>query len=263
MSAPPESLPDFIDEVPTSEKTLLLLNRTGPEPLATLLKNAFATQDVTVAERQVPNGTDDLICLIDEGRVVTTSPFERLKASFLLVNVDRYRTGARPVDPERFPDVLTGLNDVEFTVRGFPASNKEKLLLTLISRFIEHLALSTGTGQLHTTFQRLSLLDDEYGTKTLYEWLGESDVETHVYGVADDPTVVSDLDLSVHSDNTAPYRRSWVLAFRAAEGTTVGDRLPTHAAMVAIQTGSNVYRGLWTYDSARVNRVLAYIDEAF
>jgi hypothetical protein len=33
--------------------------------------------------------------------------------------------------------------------------------------------------------------------------------------------------------------------------------------MVAIQTGSNVYRGLWTYDSARVNRVLAYIDEAF
>ena len=87
MSAPPESLPDFIDEVPTSEKTLLLLNRTGPEPLATLLKNAFVTQDVTVAERQVPNGTDDLICLIDEGRVVTTSPFEALEASFLLVNV--------------------------------------------------------------------------------------------------------------------------------------------------------------------------------
>jgi hypothetical protein len=116
--------------------------------------------------------------------------------------------------------------------------------LTLISRFIEHLALSTGTGQLHTAFQRLSLLDDEYGTKTLYEWLGKSDVETHVYGVADDPTVVSDLNLSVHSDNTAPYRRSWVLAFRAAEGTTVGDRLPTHVAMVAIQTGSNVPRPL-------------------
>ena len=124
MSAPPESLPDFIDEVPTSEKTLLLLNRTGPEPLATLLKNAFVTQDVTVAERQVPNGTDDLICLIDEGRVVTTSPFEALEASFLLVNVDRYRTGARPIDPERFPDVLTGLNDVEFTAGAFPPRTK-------------------------------------------------------------------------------------------------------------------------------------------
>lgn len=263
MSELPSTLREFIDNVPTSEKTLLVINRTGPEPLAELLSNAFTNQSITIAERQIPDGSDDFVCLVDAGKVVATSPFEQLQKTFLLVNTDRYRTGTRRIDTDRFPDVLTGLTETEFTVAGFPASNKEKLLLVVISRFIEHLALATGHGRLDSTFQRLSRLDDEYGTRTMYEWLGDSEVETHVYGIRDDPNVVTELDVRAHSGDTEAYRRSWVVAFCPEENHLSADSEPTHAALVAVEIGPNVWRGVWTYDSTRVQRVQSYIKHEF
>lgn len=263
MKQVPDSLLEFINEVPASEKTLLIVNRTAADPLIDLLKDAFSNQSVTIAERQIPDGTDDLVCLIDDGRVVATSSFERLQNSFLLVNVDRYRTGAQARNPGQFPDVLTGLTETEFTVAGFPASTHEKLLLVVISRFIEQLALTTGQGELHSTFQRLSRLDDEYGTRKMYEWLGDSGTETHVYGVRDDPEAVTDLDVIVHSGDTEAYRRSWVVAFTPVGTHTTVDSKPTHAALVAIEIGPNVWRSLWTYDSTRVERLLSFIDHTF
>ncbi|MCQ4334251.1 histidine kinase [Natronomonas sp. F2-12] len=265
MKRAPDSLADFINEVPESEKTLLVVNRTTADPLIDLLNDAFSNQSVTIAERQVPDGADDLVCLIDDGHVVATSSFEQLRNSFLLVNVDQYRTGVQARHPGRFPDVLTGLTETEFTVAGFPASTKEKLLLVMISRFIEQLALTTGQGELHSTFQQLSRLDDEYGTRRMYEWLGDSGTETHVYGVDDNPEAVTDIDVVVHSGDTEPYGRSWVVAFSPeTDGThSPVDTEPTHAALVAIEIGPNVWRGLWTYDSPRVERILSHIDQEF
>lgn len=237
------------------------MNQTGPKQFTSLLENAFSNQSVTVKQRNIPDGTDNVVCLIADGEVVATSPFEQLQNSFLLVNTDRYRTGTRSVEESQFPDVLTGLSETEFTVAGYPTSNKEKLLLVVISRFIERLALKTGNGRLDTTFQRLSRIDDEYGTKTMYKWLGESGVETHVYGVADDPTTVADLDVSIHSDNTRAYRRSWVVAFTPDEVSQIDQTEPTHAALVAMETSPNVWRGVWSYDRRRVNRIQSYIKQ--
>jgi hypothetical protein len=261
----PSSLSDFVDEVPTSEQTLLVVNRTGAVPLIDLLSKAFANQSVTIAERHIPDGTDDVVCLIEDGQVVATSPFERLQSEFLLVNADRYRTGTRPVGPDQFPDVLAGLTDTELTVAGFPVSDKEKLVFIAISRFIERLALATGDGRLDTTFQRLSRLDDEYGTRTMYGWLGDSGVETHVYGIRDDPDTVTALDVHVHSDDTEAYRRSWVVAFRSGDRRSPieTEAEPTHAALVAIEVGPNVWRGVWTYDSNRVDRIQSYVKQKF
>jgi hypothetical protein len=263
VSTAPESLAGFIDEAAPSEQSLLLVNRSGPKPLADILTGAFTNQPVAVADRHVPEGATDLVCLIDDGEVVATSPFDRLRDTFLLVNVDRYRTGSRPVDTGRFPDVLTGLTETEFTVAGFPVSNKEKLLLVVISRFIEHLALTVGGGRLDSTFQRLSRLDDEYGTREMYELLADSVVGTHVYGRADDPTAAADMDVVVHSSDTEPYRRSWVVAFSPDESADADAVDFTHAALVARETGPNVWRGVWSYDAARVERVQAYVDENF
>jgi hypothetical protein len=256
----PEALNGFIDETDASEKTLLLLNRTGPEPLVELLDRAFESQSVTIADRHVVEGTDDLVCLIEDGEVTATTPFSTLSESFLLVNVDRYRTGTRQLETGSFPDVLTGLDDVEFTVRGFPDSNKEKLLLVLISRFIEYRALEAGSGEFHSTFQRLSRLDDEYGTKTVYEWLAESDVDTHVYGVRDDPSIADALGVTAHSGTHEEYRRSWVVVFTPDDEATTDD---AHAALVAVETESNVWRGMWTYDADRVGRVQSYVRQNF
>ena len=265
----PASLSGFIDAVEDTERTLLLVNRTEPRPLVEMLAEAFENQSVRVEERHVPEGPEDVVCLVVDGAVVATTPLSALEEAFLLVNVDRYRTGTKQSELGTFPDVLTGLQDVEFVVSGFPAHAKEKLLLVVISRFIEHRALTVGSGELHSTFQRLSRLDDEYGTRRMYGWLGDSDVDTHVYGVDDDPGVVDGLGVTVHAGETDEYRRSWVVVF-TPEGdvdidpaSAVAENDTGAVALVAVEVGPNVWRSVWTYDTERVERVRDYMRERF
>lgn len=258
--APPSSLRDVLDRFDTSEKTLLLLNREGFAPLFDLLESAFEGQSVAVAERNVPEGTEDLVCLIDDREVVATSPFADLRDAYLLVNFDRYVTGTRPADGEGFPDVLTGLHDVEFTVAGYPESNDGKLLLIVVSRFVEWLALRTGAGELHSAFQRLARLGDEYGTLTMYERLADSGVETHVYGTDPEAAVLEDLDVEVHGGDTPDHRRGWVVVFSPDDAFGDGNEARA-AALVAWETGKNRWRGAWTYDPGHVETVREYVVE--
>lgn len=258
MGELPATLSGFIDEVAVSQKKLLLANRTEPEPFVDLLSTAFEDLSVTVAEKQISEEADDIVCLVEGGDIVATTPFSELTEAFLLVNADRYRTGTRQSDLGSFPDVLTGLDDIEFVVEGFPRSAREKLLLVVISRFIEHRALTNGTGELHSTFQRLSRLDDEYGTKRMYEQLADADVETHVYGVRDDPAIADDLDLTVHGGTNDEYRRSWVVVFTPEDPNAAG-----HVALVAVEIDRNVWRSVWTYDADRAERIRSYMRARF
>ncbi|MFB6192297.1 MAG: histidine kinase [Haloarculaceae archaeon] len=260
----PESLSGFIEEATPSEKTLLLVNRTGPEPLVRLLEKAFDGQSVRVAEAHRSESAEDVVCLLEDEEVVATTPMADLEEAFLLVNADRYRTGVGQTETGSFPAVLTGLDEIEFEVRGFPKSDKEKLLLVLISRFIEARALWRGTGELHSTFQRLSRLDDEYGTRSMYEALADTDVSAHVYGVRDDPSAVDALDVTVHAGEGEEYRRSWVVAFDPLDDAgDAPDAEGGPVALVAIETGPNVWRGTWTYDPGRVAWIRSYLDRNF
>lgn len=255
-----DELGDVIEAVDTSDKTLLLVNVTdrAAKPQISLLDRVFDAESVTVAERQLADGQENLVCLLEDGEVVATSPWAELKRAFLLINTDRYRTGTKQIETGSFPDVLTGLDDIEFTVRGYPASNKEKLLLVVISRFIEFQALSEGVGGFDASFQLLSRLDDEYGTKRVYEWLADSEVDTHVYGHRDEPTVVDDLDVTVHANDSPELRRLWFVVF-----VPPADSTADHIALVAEETGPNVWRGLWTYDPDRVRRIQSYVRGTF
>lgn len=253
---PPDPIETVLDGASQPDRSLLLLNRETPKPVVTLLEEAFENHSLTVADRDVPNGAGDVACLVEDGEIVATTSLSELEEAFLLVNADRYRSGTKQIRSGSFPDVLTALNDTEFTVRGFPKSNREKLLLILISRFIEHRALDAGDGRLRATFQRLSRLDDERGTKQVYSWLADSGVDTHVYGVDDDPEAVPELDVSVHTGRNELYRRSWFVVFRPPEG---GDGV----ALVAIETGENVWRGMWTRDADRVRQVDSYLEAWF
>jgi len=219
----------------------------------------FDSEAVDVATRALPEAEQNLVCLVDDAEVIATSTWDELKRSFLLINTDRYRTGTKQIETGSFPDVLTGLDEIEFTVRGYPESNKEKLLLVVISRFIEFQALSAGSGEFDASFQLLSRLDDEYGTRRVYEWLAESGVTTHVYGIRDGPTVVDEIDLTVHANDDPELRRLWFVVYRPPE--SVGDTEPV--ALIATETGPNVWRGLWTYDPERVDRVQQYIRRRF
>lgn len=143
-----------------------------------------------------------------------------------------------------------------YTLRGFPASTKEKLLLIVMSRYIERRALDVGAGRLDVAFQHLSRIEDEYGTGTIYRRLLETDLDVHAYGVPD--AALTDYDeLTVHAGRSEPYRRSWFVVF-----TPPNDR-ERAAALVAVETGRNVWRAMWTYDSERVVAIQRHITETF
>ena len=56
-----------------------------------------------------------------------------------MVNSDLFTTGTRSLERTDVPDVLDGLAGTRFLLRGYPASDTGKLLLILISRYIEKL----------------------------------------------------------------------------------------------------------------------------
>jgi len=254
-------LSELLDEVEPSSRTLLLVNITDAavDPQLRLLERVFDSEAVDVASRELPESEENLVCLVDDGEVIATSPWDELKRSFLLINTDRYRTGTKQIETGSFPDVLTGLDEIEFAVRGYPESNKEKLLLVVISRFIEFQALSAGQGEFDVSFQLLSRLDDEYGTRRVYEWLAESGVDTHVYGIRDGPTVVDELDLTVHANDDPELRRLWFVVYTPPESMANIEPI----ALIAKETGPNVWRGLWTYDPKRVDCIQRYVRKSF
>lgn len=246
----PESLRAFVDAIDTRQATLLLVNRTEPAPLVDLLTRAFDRQPVHVVEREVPGPVENRVLLLDQSGLVATSTLEDLAESFLLINADRFRTGANDLAEAAVPAVLRELTEIPFELRGYPASAKEKLLLIAMSRHVEARALSAGAGELHAGFQHLARLDDEYGTREVYRRLGESAVDTHVYGVGNDadcPDV-----LTVHADDGEEYRRSWFLTFESPERGA-------DAALVAWEVEDNVWDGAWTFDEETVAAVGNYL----
>ncbi|MDZ7746550.1 MAG: DICT sensory domain-containing protein [Halobacteriales archaeon] len=179
--------------------------------------------------------------IVEDGEIVARSPLGKVMDAFLLVNSDSYRTGTAGVDVHQAPDVLTALTDTRFQMRAFPASNKEKLLLIVLSRYIEQLALSADDGTLRTSFQRLSRINDERGTRKVYERLADSRVDTHIYGIPTEQVASG----RPHGPRrpTPVYSDSWFVIHTGTD---------TPAALLCLQTGDNEWDGLWTFDADRV-----------
>lgn len=255
VPADPKSIEDFIDAADAEEATIVLLNRTEPAPLLDLLDRAFERQPVHVVEREIPGPIENEVLLLDDSGFLARSSLAEVAQSFLLINADRFRTGANDLAEESVPAVLRELTNMEFELRGYPASAKEKLLLIVMSRYIEARALRSGAGELHVGFQRLSRLEDEYGTQQVYRELGESGVETHIYGVGSDETDYPD-GLIAHEHDSVEHRRSWFQSFEPA------DEDQTPVVLVAWQTGENVWRGTWSFDTAFTHAVADYVKTA-
>jgi len=252
----PESLWGFLERDDAPRQSLVVVNREGPDPVQRLLEDTFRNVPVDVQELDVPDGDDDIVLLVESGEVVASSPLSALRDSVLLVNADLYRTGLSGIDKHEAPSVLTALDDMVFTLRGFPESTKEKLLLVVMSRYIERLALKAGAGRLDTAFQRLSRMRDEYGTQSVYNQLEATDVDVHVYGLPDE--VPETDDITVHTGKDEAYRRSWFVVFDPESGVAADP-----AALVALETGDNVWEATWTYDQEQVQRVQRYVVENF
>jgi hypothetical protein len=253
--ASPSSIRDFFDGVSDTDVSLITVNRTRPRPVQELLADAFGTQSVDLFERSLPREGDDIVALRKDGGISAISSLNELMQSFLLVNADRFKTGTKGFD-EGIPDVLEGMDETLFDLWGYPASNKEKLLLILISRHIERLAYETGEGRLRSTFQRLSRLEDELGTKKVYERLAGRTVDVHVYGVPDGAP--EQLDVTVHRGTSDEYWNSWCVVFRPPDGNDENG-----AALLAHQQEPNRWEGFWTYDPDTVARIDGYLARSF
>jgi hypothetical protein len=237
-------------------RTIAIVEEEHPEPVLELFENAFGSLDLDITETDIEADTEDAVVLLEDGNVVATSSMESLRESLLLVNADLYRTGLSGIEKYHAPEILTELDDAVYTLRGFPESTKEKLLLIVISRHIERRALEAGGGRLDVAFQKLSRIEDEYGTKRIYERLSDTDIELHVYGVPD--SLPTDLEgLNVHTGRSEKYRSSWFVVFSPPDSGV------EPAALLAVENDPNVWRSMWTYDPEKITKIRRRIDRNF
>ena len=251
-----DSFREFLGAQRAPERELLVVNWDGPEQVEALLRRTFGSLSIDLKRRHRPEMGENLVVLAEDGAIVASSPLEALQQAVLFVNVDLYRTGLSGIDRYEAPDVLTAMDEMLFSLRGFPASAKEKLLLVVMSRFIEKRALEAGQGRLDVAFQELSRMEDEYGTAKVYERLAKSDLEVHVYGVPDAVPEVG--GITVHAGESERYRRSWFVVFRPPPGEEP-------AALLAMEAGpnENEWDAMWTYDRGRVGRLGDIVENGF
>jgi hypothetical protein len=259
------TLEDILARVDSPSRSIVVLNRSAPEQIQSMLEEAFVGQPVTVGERDLPDADDDLVVLLaesgDDTEVIASSTLEALQETILLVNSDLYRTGTRGIEDLDLPAVLARLDDVRFRLRGYPESDYEKLLLIVISRYIERHAWQAGDGTLRTSFQRLSRIEDERGTRAVYEKLADADVQTHVYGMPD-WTPSPGFEVVSHGGYTDDFRDSWFVVYTPPEGVTVeGEHGESHVALLAIEVEPREWEAFWTFRPPIVEEIEDYLME--
>jgi len=251
------SLRQFVVDHGGVERALALVNRRQPEQLRSMLERTFERQPVPVSEHEAAEYPADTVLLLDEsGEVIARSPLEAVANSLLFTNTDAYKTGSVELAEAELPDVLAGLEDVVFRLRGYPQSPKEKLLLVGVSRHIERVAWNHDAGTLRASFQRLSRIADERGTERVYRLLAASDVEVHVYGMPDESGVTEELDVTAHTGWSEDYRDSWFVVHVPPASATTD---PT--ALLAVQDRTGVWDGFFTSERERVLAIDEYIAE--
>ncbi|MEY7852028.1 histidine kinase [Natrarchaeobius sp. A-rgal3] len=262
----------LVDEVGDVDYTIAVVGDDVPGALAALLGDAFADAGITVdttgddssadgdeldpAVATVVESGGTAAVLLEEGTPVAASPMETLYESILAINSDLFTTGSRGLGEIELPNVLCGLADSRLRMRGYPLAHKEKLLLILVSRYIEQLAWMGNAGTLRSAFQQLSRIDDEIGTQRIYGDLAETDVDVHVYGVDDGEH--PSFESTVHAGTGPAYRDSWFVVYRPPDRTTTDG-----AALVSVETEPRVWDGFFTFDPDHVARIDDAIRRAF
>jgi len=266
------TLRSFIEDIGSPDRTIAVVNEDAAGPLEAMLTDAFDGQSINVdpdatvpSERQLApeiattleTGTDTAV-LLENGTPVAASPLPELYDALLAINSDLFVTGARGIGEIDLPDVLSGLAETRLRLRGYPLAHKEKLLLIIVSRYIEQRAWAAGAGTLRSAFQHLSRLDDEIGTHDVYARLEATAVDIHVYGVDSAATV--DLDVTVHTGTAAEYRDGWFVVYNPDEHVARSDASALEpAALVCLEVEPRVWDGFWTYDPDRVAAIDDYI----
>lgn len=236
----------FIDDMEAPRQSVTLLNRTYPDVYRDMVEAFFEPMSVDVSEATTDvDAPADAVLLHDGEDPVAVSTLDELYGSALGVNIDRYVTGDHGLDDIETPDVVTDIGPVLI-----PGERENKYVLTQVSRHIEAMAYKTGSGELHSGFQRLSRLTNERGTRRVYERLAATDLGVHVYGV---PDAQPELPVAVHGEDCEELQDAWFIV-HDGDGND-----GWKGALVAEAVGPNTYRGFWTFEPSRADAVQAYV----
>lgn len=245
------SLSNFFPEEKT-EYSLVVANLTEPKEFQNMFKNIFKNQTIDVTQIDTNKYDSDTVLLLKNNEVISTSSFTSLENSVLLINSDLYKTGSR-LGKVNIPDVIKNLDEVPFLVKGYPLDHKEKLLLIIISRYIEQLAWNNTQGTLRSGFQKFSRLDDERGTLRAYKNISETKVDTHIYGVPDKIPNINSIKL--HGGYTDNFRNIWFVVYVPNSGND------EHMALLARLLNTGTWEGFWTYEKQKVLEINQYIEK--
>jgi hypothetical protein len=249
------SLESFIQEHSPSKLSAQVVNPTQPDPIQKMAKELFGGMSVDVSEAKHSDEDDDMFVLLDDGTIVASTPMSRIRETLLMVNTDLYRTGHKSLEDVTVPEILRELSETVFSLAGYPESNTEKLVLTLMARYIEKQAWRHETGVIRASFQRLSRLYDEKGTRRVYERLGGlPELDVHAYG-APDQEPPADFPVNIHGINNEELRQSWFVVHSTNDGEDVG--------MLALEREPNEWDGFWTFDSNEIGALNEYIRHSF
>jgi hypothetical protein len=248
------TLDRFIDRVDSGRRSLIVAHAGAGDTFRSMLSAVVDEDTVSVDVDEIERFEDGTVALLDEdGNLVATSPLEELQRTVLFVNSDLYTTSGTDFEDFELPSVIERLDDVPFDLRGYPVHPKEKLLLIVISRYVEKTAWEARDGTLRTSFQELSRIDDERGTRSVYERLSDTDLDVHLYGEADwRPSRV--LDVTMHAGRSSDFRDSWFVVYRPPGGGEGS------VALLAIETEDDHWTGFWTFDPDRVRAINRYIE---
>ena len=161
------------------------------------------------------------------------------------IDIDAGTTGS--LEERHTSDLLTQLDQ-----SVFGASAADKGLLIDVSHSVELLANRTGSGRLHAGFQWLSNLVEDEQAARIYERLGASGVDVHVYGVPDTDAALS--GVTVHGIDNQEMRESWFVVYDGG-----GDPDRTATLLAHELDGENRYDGFWTYESDVTADIDAYL----
>lgn len=199
--------------------------------------------------KDVKDSGTDKILVYDNEKLVAESSIESILNSIVLTNSDQYMTQRNQMDNIDFPDVITNLTNKQFTMKGYPKGNNQKLILILISRYIEKLSYDKG-GTHRATFQNISRLDDEKGTLDIYKQLDNRCKRLHLYGYPDvEPIeiVPDDMKATIHLGHSDFYEGFWCVTHNSDDQA---------AALLAVEhDNKNIWEGVWTFDNNKVKKV--------
>lgn len=253
-----ESLAAVVDDAEAASQTFSIFNYEGPDEVKERVVSYFEPQSVAVRDAGEREGLPKNFAVLHEGEeFIAASGMDELYANV---------TGDAMLDAERFdrierPTVLRHVDD-----RTFTSYDRRRMIIA--SREIERRAWRERGGELHTGFQRLSLLESQ---EAIYDRLRESGVDVHVYG---EPDAEVPAGLAEHGYDDPEITGTWFVVYDgnpngdAEDGAesddgASGTSSARSCAMVAVEQDDETFAGCWTYDSALVDATLEYLRENY